>query len=232
MNKNFKLYIAIWAVLFVLYNAVAFLIRPIASLDGALYNGAFWDAWGITLLTFGCNLVCAYITLRQENLTKMFYRISLIRISYTCLMLMFVASMVLMLIPGCPVAVSAIVCVLVLAFHVISMIKAEWASEALDVTERKTRVNTMYIRNLTVDAENLVSRAKTPEAKDACKKVYEALRYSDPVSSDALMGIESEIDQKFADFSVTIKSGDDASALADELLELIADRNRKNKVLK
>ncbi len=137
-----------------------------------------------------------------------------------------------MLIPGCPAAVSAIVCVLILTFHVISMIKAEWASEALDVTERKTRVNTMYLRNLTVDAENLISRAKTPEAKDACKKVYEALRYSDPVSSDALMGIESEIDQKFADFSVAIKSGEDESALTNELLELIADRNRKCKAMK
>ena len=232
MNKNFKFYIAIWAVLFVLYNALAFLIRPAFSQEEALYNGSFWVAWGITLVAFAGNLICGYIVCREDNLTKIFYRLSLIRISYTCLTLMFIASMVLMLIPGCPAAVSAIVCVMILAFHVISMIKAEWASEALDVTERKTRVNTMYIRNLTVDAENLVSRAKTPEAKDACKKVYEALRYSDPVSSDALMGIESEINEKFAEFTAKTKSGEDASTLTSELLELIADRNRKCKAAK
>ena len=48
-----------------------------------------------------------------------------------------------------------------------------------------------------MDAETLLGKAKTPDAKIATKKVYEALRYSDPMSSEALGEIEAELAEKF-----------------------------------
>ncbi len=75
-------------------------------------------------------------------------------------------------------------------------------------------------------------KAQTAEAKAACKKVCEALRYSDPVSSSDLLAIEQEIQRKFYDLSAKVVAGDDVSALSDELAALIADRNRKCRALK
>ena len=52
------------------------------------------------------------------------------------------------------------------------------------------------------------------------------------MSSPELAAVESEIQRKFSDFSAKVSAGDDTSALADELVELIADRNRKCRALK
>ena len=85
---------------------------------------------------------------------------------------------------------------------------------------------------MTVEADNLMARAQNGEAKAMCKKVYEALRYSDPMSCNALSGTETEISEKFSAFAAAVKNGENASELADELLALIGDRNRMCKVMK
>lgn len=78
-----------------------------------------------------------------------------------------------------------------------------------------------------------MARAKDDTAKAACKKVYEAVRCSDPMSNDALAGTESQITLKFAEFSDAVQSGsNDISKLADELTILLNDRNKKCKLLK
>ena len=77
-----------------------------------------------------------------------------------------------------------------------------------------------------------MARAQTDEAKAMCKKVYEALRYSDPMSSAALSGTEAEISKEFTAFAAAVKNGENASELADELIALIGDRNRMCKVMK
>ena len=73
----------------------------------------------------------------------------------------------------------------------------------------------------------MVSRAKTPEAKTLCKKVYEALRYSDPVSSEALAVIEGKIEAQFSVFS-----NDVSSNATQVLLLMISERNKTCKLLK
>ena len=79
-----------------------------------------------------------------------------------------------------------------------------------------------------------MARAQTEAAKAACKKVYEAVRYSDPMSSEMLSNVEGQITIKFAALSDAVAAGDDAAidAAAKEVLILIQDRNNKCKLLK
>ncbi len=232
MNKNFKFYTVIWAALFALYNVIVFLVRPILPLVSTAYNTGFWIAWGISIAAFICNMVCAYITLHGDNLERTFYRIPLIHMSYTCLISMLMISGALMLIPSCPAWISAVVCVAVFLLQVISLVKSEWAVETVEATEQKIQERTSFIREITADAEKLISSAQTDEAGASCRKVYEALRYSDPMSSEELAEIETEIKQNFEIFSEKIAAGEEVSTAADELMELIGDRSRKCKLTK
>ena len=50
---------------------------------------------------------------------------------------------------------------------------------------------------VTADADSLLSRAKSEPVKAACKKVFEALRYSDPVSAYGLVDVEERIKAEF-----------------------------------
>ena len=76
--------------------------------------------------------------------------------------------------------------------------------------------------------------AKTDVAKDATKKVYEGLRYSDPMSDDKLYYIEKEISEAYIIFADKVKNEVDDGIVeqADKLCTLINDRNKKCKLLK
>ena len=78
-----------------------------------------------------------------------------------------------------------------------------------------------------------MSRTQNETAKVAAKKVYEAVRYSDPKSNDGLSGIESEIAIKFNQFAGAVTANnDDIATIADELIVLLTDRNKRCKLLK
>ena len=78
-----------------------------------------------------------------------------------------------------------------------------------------------------------MARAQTPEAKAACKKVWEAVRYADPMSNSALAGLEAQITLKFNAFAEAVSgNAGTVGAAADELVILIGDRNKKCRLLK
>lgn len=76
--------------------------------------------------------------------------------------------------------------------------------------------------------------AKSEAVKAECRKVYEAIRYSDPMSNDALAFVEAQITAKFAEFTDAVNSDDaeKATIIANEVAILVGDRNKKCKPLK
>ena len=233
MKKNFKFYTLIWVILLAAFNAIVFLMRPVIPGYAINYDARFWIAWAFILAAFIGNLACAYFAFQAKNLKRMFYNLPQIIVSWAALIAMLVAGCALMLIPNCPAWITAIVCILILAFNTIAVIKAVWAADTVNKGDEKVKSQTFFIRSLTVDAENLMSSAKSEEAKVVCKKVYEVVRYSDPMSSDALADVESQITLKFNKFSDAVTSGaDTVAALADELIILLGNRSKRCRLLK
>lgn len=234
MKKNFKYYALIWIILLAAFNAVIFLVRPVIPGYVINYDARFWIAWAFILAAFVGNLACAYFASKAENLNKMFYHLPLITVSRSALIAMLVAGCVLMLIPNCPAWISAIVCILLLAFNAIAVMKAGWAADAVGKIDEKVKTQTAFIKNLTVDAEGLLARAKSDAVRAECKKVYEAVLYSDPMSSEALSVIEAKITAKMDELAAAVAADDGVKTkeIADELIVQIGDRNRKCKALK
>lgn len=111
--------------------------------------------------------------------------------------------------------------------------KITWQTFVNDV-EQKVKAQTFFIKSLTVDADSLMAMAKSDEMKAETKKVYEAIRYSDPMSNNALASIENQIQNEFNAFADAVKNNDIdlAKSSANELVILINDRNKKCKLLK
>ena len=130
--------------------------------------------------------------------------------------------------------VGAIICAVILGANIISMLSASAAVDAIAGVDNKIKVQTFFVKSLTVDANTLVAKAQDESAKAECVRVYEAIRYSDPMSNDALTSVEAQISLKFAAFSDAVNENDAArmSAAADELIILIGDRNKKCMLLK
>ncbi len=234
MKKNFKFYAVIWAILLAVWCAVVFLVRPILPGYVIRYDARFWIAWAFILAAFIGNLVCAYFAFRAENRNRMFYRFSVIRVSWSALIAMLIVGSALMLIPDCPAWIAAIACVVVFGFNAIAVVKALWAGDTVGRIDERVKTKTAFIKSLTVDAESILARAKSDAVKTECQKVFEAVRYSDPMSNEALSVIEAKITVKMDEFGAAV-SADDAEkvkTLAEELTLRLGDRSKKCKALK
>lgn len=234
MKKNFKFYALIWAILLAVWCAVVFLVRPIIPGYVINYDARFWIAFVFIVLAFIGNLVCAYLAFKAENSKKMFLNLPLITVSWSALIAMLVVGSVLMLIPNCPAWIAAVVCIIILAFNAIAVIKAGWAADAVSKVDERVASQTSFIKNLIVDTESILSHAKSDAVKTECKKVFEAVRYSDPMSNDVLSVIEAKITMKVDEFSsaVGVDDAEKAKEVADEIVILVADRNKRCKNLK
>ena len=232
MKKVFKFYSVIWAVLLALFNVISFVSVGWAGISK--YTPSFWIGYAFITLSFIGQIVCAYFGLKDNDIKKTFYNVSLIAASYTGLILSFVFGGLCMIISLLPYWVGILLCAIVLGINVIAIIKASAVVDIVSSIDEKAKENTFFIKSLTVDAESLMSRAKSETIKAECKKVYEAIRYSDPMSNGALVSIESEITIKFSNFSDAVVSDkfNVASECATELVILIDERNKKCKLLK
>lgn len=232
MKKTFNLYIVAWAVVLALFNIVSFL-SVLGMRDGE-FTTSFWIGYAAITIALIGQLICAYVSFKANSAKKMFYNISLLRTSYIGLIATFVVGSFCMLIPTLPYWICIIICAIILAFNILTILRATVAINEVARIDEKIKVKTFFIKALTVDADTLMASAKSDAAKAECRKVYEAIRYSDPMSHEALSDVESQISIKFASLSEAVKADDAAKVaeLANEVIILVGDRNKKCKLFK
>ena len=129
---------------------------------------------------------------------------------------------------------TAIVSIVIFAFAVARLFMRRVVKEAIQQTGTKVKEQTQFIKLTTVNAQNLMNTAKSDAVKAECKKVYEALRYSDPMSNSALALEEAQITVKLNEFSAAVSADNsvNAKAVADEIVNLVNARNNKCMALK
>lgn len=232
MKKRFSFYAISWTILLALFNVIAFVSPGWIGVEK--YDAAFWIGYTFITVTFLGQLACTWFALKEESASKLFYKVSLITTSYTGLVITFVIGGLCMLISPLPYWVGVIACSIVLAANILAVIKAAAAIDEVQKIDEKIKEQTAFVKMLTVDAESLISRAKSETVKAECMKVYEAIRFSDPMSNNALSSIESAITTKFSNLSLAVASDnfDSATEFANELVILIGERNKKCKLLK
>ena len=233
MKKNFKIYALIWAICLAVFNVITFVTLNEIG-DVSKFSGSFWVGYIFITIAFLGQLVCAFVAFKAENLKKFFYNIPLLSISYGGLVAMLIVGSIFMAIPVLPEWIGIIVCVIILAFNAIAIIKATAAADIVSGIDEKIKAQTFFIKSLSVDAQGLMTSAKTDELRAEAKKVYEAIRYSDPMANSALSELDSQIERQFAAFSDAIKAEDVelAKESANTLVEMVERRKQKCKLLK
>ena len=232
MKKNFKFYAITWAILLALFNILVFL-TPNEAAGMTKFGGAFWSGYAFITLAFIGQLICGYVAFKADTREKLFLNLPLITISYAALVASVVLGSVCMMLPGLPNWVGIILCAVVLALNAVAVVKAQAAATLVSEVGEKVKTQTAFIKTMTVEAASLVARAKSEEAKAACKKVYEAFRYSDPMSTPALAETDAQIKTVFDSFKTAVLSdADTAGNLADECCKLVTERADKCKLYK
>ena len=223
---------AIWAICLALFNLIVF-ITP-NEVDGvSKYSGGFWAAYAFITVAFFIQLACTFFALFSITVKKAFYSMPLVSISYGGVIVMLIVGSIFLASPKLPAWFAIVLCAIVLACDLIAIIKAIMASTIVNDVDNKVAAKTAFIKELTYEASMLNSSA-SEEFKAETKKVYEAVRYSDPTSSDELEALNIDVKDKFDAFSNAVKSGNCelAKSSADSFIEALEARNQKCKMLK
>lgn len=232
MKKGIKFYAPCWAIALAIFNVITFAVPITVNVNK--FTPSFWIGYAFITIMFIAQLVCSIVFFKQESKEKRFLNIPVISLSYTALFVSMIVGAVAMAVPFVPYWVGIILDVLVVAFYAIAIISSKAAADTIENIDKKVKTQTFFIKSLTVDAESLLNQSKSDETKIIAKKVYEAIRYSDPMSNEALSSVESQITVKFNEFSNAVIKGNKplAETLGNELIILVNDRNKKCKLLK
>ncbi|MBQ8907864.1 MAG: hypothetical protein IJY71_04685 [Clostridia bacterium] len=233
MKKSFRIYSLIWALCLAVFNVIVF-VTPKEIGGASKFTHSFWIGYIFITVAFVGQLVCAFFAFKANNLKKFFYRIPLISLSYDGLGAMLIAGSIFMVIPVLPEWIGIIVCAITLAFQTVAVLKATAAAGVVSDIDEKIKAQTFFMKSLTVDAQALMNAAKTDELFEEAKKVYEAIRYSDSMTNDALSALDSQIEGQFKAFADAVEAEDVdvAKANAASLIELMKKREQKCKLLK
>lgn len=234
MNKNLTYYSIAWAICLVIFNVLTFVVPHAVGNFDWYAHASFWIGYGFVMLSFIAQLLIGVKMFASNKKDKIFLRLSLQTVSYSAMMTSLIVGVVFMCVPVLPEWIAAIVCVLVTAYYALAYLKGIAAVDYVEKVGEKVNKKTAMMKELISESESLMSYAKTDAAKDATKKVYETLRYSDPMSNDKLYYIEKEISEAYIIFADKVKNNVDEGLAeqADKLCVLINDRNKKCKLLK
>ena len=211
--------------------------KSVTSIKGELYKSRYDLMFliGMLIALIGTLLAAGIVLfVKVDTKEKMFLGVSQFKTAYIVTVLSLILAGVNLFVSAVPDFAVYICAVLVYGFAVVSVLKARAAVSVVVGIDEKVKAQTFFIKSLTVDAEHLMNTSKTTELKALAKKVYEAVRYSDPMSNAVLVEVEEKIQNGFSDFENAV-NGEDfelACSTADELMSLIDIRNKKCKLLK
>ena len=221
MKKKVMAY-AVLAIVFALFNVIAFAVPTEKT-------ATFWIAYAFSVVAFSLQIgVWKFAFKGADTLKSKFLGIPLISVGAQYLVVQVAAFAVFMAFPLLPTWVPIVVCALILGVSAICLIGTETGREEINRIEEKVEKKVFYIKSLQVDVELLAESESDPEIKNELITLAAKIRFSDPMSSDALSDIEEAIVNKVRE----LNTAENKLAIISVASALVAERNKKAKILK
>lgn len=230
MKKTALYYSIIWFVSVALFNVITF-VTP--SNAGNKFDGSFWVGYIFITVAFVGHYACVMLALARNDIKKTFYNLSLVGVSNTGVIATLIVGTICMAVPFIKSWVAIISCAITLGVNIVAVLKAS-AAVAL-VTDTDTRVEReMALMKALIDEARSISLYAAPALQAEAKKVYEALRYSDPTDHVDVAELNWQLKGGLKAFAAAVKKEDSDLAIAEaqNLQELLESRNTQLKSLK
>lgn len=229
MNKKIKSLTAVYAIVFIAY-CILFFVIPFQK------TAAAWVTFVFTVISIcgGCGI--AIYAFSGEGLKSKIYGFPIFKIgfSYTAAQLAFSAAVMISgFFAAIPLWVSLAVSVVILALTTIGVIGADNARDIISEQEARTRNSTGKMKTFRLDMRYIVDSCGDAELKKPLEKLADSFKYADPVSNEALSDIEDNLRLQVKTLAGLVNTDAQAAAAKiDEISVILADRNRRCKELK
>ena len=238
LNMKSKLLLIIMAIVFVVFNVIFFLIADSVEDDINKLNASTIISWVFVVLGFASFLIFSYFNSKGNAGNVPVLRLTLIGHCTVYLIVDFILAAIFTLLGGFikdfPIAWTVAIQLIALAVHLVIALLCLFAKETIENVEEKIKKKTAFMDMLRADAAMLPNYCTDAAAKPEFVKFAEAVRYSDPMSCEALEPIEEKLSLMVEEIKSQLIAGDieGASANCKVATNVLRERNLKCKVLK
>ena len=218
MKKNTVRTAVVWLILLAVYHVIVFAV-PFT------HNGAFWLSYVFALAAFAVLGAATYLgEIKGEGVKSKFYGFPILRLGAVYFAVQIVLSLIVMAVAVVKIWVTLVVYVILLGAAAIGLIAADAVREEIQRQDVKLKKDVSFMRNLQSKVCQMATQCDAPELK----KFAEDIRYSDPVSSDALGDIEQELAAAVEELQAAVVDGDSESVaqLCRKASAVLSERNR------
>lgn len=222
MKKNSTKGYVILGILFALISIIAFAV-PTSK------TATFWIAYVFTAAAFAAQIGIWKTALgKEETLKSKFLGFPIVHIGIVYAVIQVIAFAVFMFVPTLPAWSVIVVCSIIAGVSAVCMISDNVGRNEIERVEAKVQKKVFYIRELQADIELLADNESDATVKTALTQLAEKIRFSDPMSNEQLADLENKISTKVAE----LKTASSKLVIITELNSLLAERNKKCKILK
>lgn len=222
MKKNKGLAYAVLGVAFLVFNVIVFAIPTEKT-------AVFWISYVFSIVAFALQVLIWRFAFNSEApLKSKFLGIPLIHIGLVYLIIQLIAFAIFIALPNTPGWVAVVISALILGLSVICLIGAETGRDEIVRVEENVHEKIFPTKLMQIDVEMLAEQETDLGTREALQKLAEKIRFSDPMSNDLLVDIETQISNKVAQLKIT----NNKIAIITDIELLLTERNKKAKLLK
>ena len=223
MTKQKLRVLASVGIILVVYLVLAFAIPFVKT-------GAFWLSLLFTVIAILTQLhALSYAFDKGVPPKSRFYGYPIARVGIIYLIVQLAAGFTLMTLAAiAPGWLALIVFAIILVAAALGLITMGGVRDEIIRQDTVLKKDTSLMRGLQAKSNVLVNLTSAPELKGELQKLAEKLRFSDPVSNEALAGIEAELSACMDELRTAVAGGEIAAALSlcKRAGELLEERNQ------
>lgn len=193
------------------------------------HSNVFWLSYGFMTLAFVVQILSMFLSFRTADVETAFFGIPLASLSVFYLIAELVIGALFMIFQQASVTLALVIQIVVLAAFLIFAIISLLARDTVQEMGSNIKEKVDDLRSVLVDVEMMRDGCADSELKEKLRKLSETIKYSDPMSNEAIEGVEQRIRRKVSELRVYLDDNQiaDATHACKELEMLYVERNKK-----
>lgn len=224
-------FVIIEAVIMVAFSIIAFAVCDQANYSTGGFIASYIFLWVFALANVVAMYVFNKVNDRRGAVQDYMY---IVPAAGVCLGLSLIFSIIFLACKPDRALWAVILNIILLVFYIGYLVIILYFIKGISEQRAKTRKKVNFIRFLTADIDSALAVAEDPVNKEELTKLRDDIRFSDPMSADELKEVELKLMELADELKkyVEEKKTDSTSECVRQMSNLLAERNRKCKILK
>ena len=221
-QKNLIMTGLIYAILIGVYNLLVFVIFK-------NHTSVFWISYGFAMIAFGVQVVSMFLSLRKMDVESVFFGIPLVSFSLYYLIAELCISTVFMIFQDVDTTLPLVIQILILAIYAVIAIITLMARDTVQEIGENVKQKVVQLKSVRVDIDMLYESCSDPELKAKLRKLSDTVKFSDPMTIEAISDVEQRIQQKVSELRIYCENNEveEAKKTCSAMELLYLERNKK-----